>query len=99
MWTIFTYLTKSEKMKKAIKETLMMNESFQFLPFHKIFLLQLGCCRRFVVKFWSSFHVVVLTKAHFLFITQYISNCFLLLVALMDHCSLPYCAYKLSTWI
>lgn len=48
--TIFIYLTKSEKMKKAIKETLLMNESFLFLLFHTTFLW-LDCCRRFVIKF------------------------------------------------
>lgn len=50
-WTIFTYLTTREKMKKAIKETLLMNESFLFLLFHKIFLSQLDCGRRFVITF------------------------------------------------
>lgn len=91
MWTIFIYLTKSEKTKKAIKDTLLMNESFLFLLFHKIFLLQMDCCRRFVIKVESSFHVAVVRRVHLLFVTQYILNCFLLLVALTDHCSQPYC--------
>lgn len=51
MGNISIYLTKPEKRKKkAIKETLLMNEGFLFLLFHKIFLLQLDCCRRFVIK-------------------------------------------------
>lgn len=39
MWTILIYLAKSgKKMKRTIKETLMMNEIFLFLLFYKIFL-------------------------------------------------------------
>lgn len=54
MWNISIYLTtsekKKEKKKEAIKETLLMNEGFLFLLLHKIFLLQLDCCTRFVIK-------------------------------------------------